>query len=531
MRLLIADSDPFVCQMITNTIRYDKTGITLVGIACNGKELLQELAMTNADIIILEDALPVHDWIQIIQIVRLQGRTCSFILTSSSRNFDVAYQAIKLNVYDFLLKPIDSDELNKTLQRLNKEKNSFLVTKPQYEFQTLVNRLFFSQVKIGFSNRPSSIVVTNDTYGKHFRNGTFRVAFIKFDIFSASQAEMESFSQYMNKSVSLIYECFTSCCHEVLVDQNYLVLYLLLNYKRENDPLILEKIAESLNTIKNTFLHQERADVTFGVSRIFTDIQDTHQAWVEAADAVWSRFAKGTGLVIFWEQEKQFPEAVQKNIGELEKNIKIACSLLDRDEFLESISAFFSMPAEILSRYETRTFLRRIENYMFDVNRTLIASFADADLMQQDMIHTLRKTNTLDEYKNAFIAQMTGIFNQVLDHANLRKSKPIRQSIYYIEQHFNRGISLHDLAELNGYSPVYFSHLFKMEVGENVTDYINGRRIKHAKELLWNFDGKISEIALQSGFPNPKYFCKVFKQIEGITPAEYKKLKESSEYR
>ena len=68
----------------------------------------------------------------------------------------------------------------------------------------------------------------------------------------------------------------------------------------------------------------------------------------------------------------------------------------------------------------------------------------------------------------------------------------------------------------------YFSRLFKKETGEGVIDYINKVRIERAKVLLRNTDLKSSEICSMVGVLDSKYFSKLFKKMEGLTPSEYR---------
>ena len=73
-------------------------------------------------------------------------------------------------------------------------------------------------------------------------------------------------------------------------------------------------------------------------------------------------------------------------------------------------------------------------------------------------------------------------------------------------------------------SPVYFSGMFKREVGQNFSEYVTDYRIKKAKDLLKRSNLSILEISDAVGFKDPKYFSKIFKKAAGITPAEYRKI-------
>ena len=93
----------------------------------------------------------------------------------------------------------------------------------------------------------------------------------------------------------------------------------------------------------------------------------------------------------------------------------------------------------------------------------------------------------------------------------------------YMKEHYQRDISLSELAEVAGVSPNYLSRLFKEETGINFVDWLNKLRIEKAVQLMENSTMKIYEIAEKVGFSNYKYFSSIFKKITGHTPKQYQK--------
>ncbi|UUZ86876.1 helix-turn-helix transcriptional regulator [Paenibacillus sp. P26] len=60
-------------------------------------------------------------------------------------------------------------------------------------------------------------------------------------------------------------------------------------------------------------------------------------------------------------------------------------------------------------------------------------------------------------------------------------------------------------------------------VGITFNDYVRAARVEHAKALLRQTGKTIGWIASQSGYPNEKYFCRVFREVTGMLPSEYRK--------
>lgn len=100
---------------------------------------------------------------------------------------------------------------------------------------------------------------------------------------------------------------------------------------------------------------------------------------------------------------------------------------------------------------------------------------------------------------------------------------PIRKAIAYIDQHLKEELTLKDVAAHIHLNPSYFSVLFKEQANLNFSEYLTRRRIQRAKELVISTNLPINEIAEEVGYKTSKYFIKIFKEIEGITPSIYRK--------
>ena len=96
---------------------------------------------------------------------------------------------------------------------------------------------------------------------------------------------------------------------------------------------------------------------------------------------------------------------------------------------------------------------------------------------------------------------------------------PIRD---YLDGHFTEKISLDALAEQFFISKFYLTRVFKEQFGVSISTYLLNKRITKAKQLLRFSDRKLEDIGYQCGLGAPHYFSRVFKQVEGITPSEFR---------
>lgn len=93
--------------------------------------------------------------------------------------------------------------------------------------------------------------------------------------------------------------------------------------------------------------------------------------------------------------------------------------------------------------------------------------------------------------------------------------------MHYINVNYSIKLSIKGIASNFNYNPEYISTLFKDTTGVSIVEYINKTRIQMAKMLLANYKFSIEEISYSCGFADEKYFMRVFKKIENMTPTEY----------
>lgn len=94
----------------------------------------------------------------------------------------------------------------------------------------------------------------------------------------------------------------------------------------------------------------------------------------------------------------------------------------------------------------------------------------------------------------------------------------------YIDKNYMYDITLDGLAQIAGYSKYHFSRIFKRYSDISFIDAVNQRRIKAAETLLMEAELSVTDAAMQSGFSSLTTFNRVFKEIKGCTPSEFKKL-------
>ena len=160
---------------------------------------------------------------------------------------------------------------------------------------------------------------------------------------------------------------------------------------------------------------------------------------------------------------------------------------------------------------------------------TLLSRVAVDGGARADSIYALNNQFLVQLYKDQEIEELCLHLQDVLEgfmgamFYEKDKGNPyIRKALRYIADHYSEHLTLERVAEEVQLSPSYFSTLFRQIVGTSFREYLCKIRVEESKRLLLSTDYSLADIAISMGFPDQSYFCKVFKQLVGITPGKFR---------
>ena len=176
--------------------------------------------------------------------------------------------------------------------------------------------------------------------------------------------------------------------------------------------------------------------------------------------------------------------------------------------------------------------LRNIKNYSIIMN-TLLRKAAEnggvhplyLDSTSSDHAVRIEQLRSLESVPVLMSDMFRNYCQLVRKHATKNYSPPVQKALLYIESNLSENLGLRTLAETLNVSSSYLSNLFRKETGQTLTDYINRRRIQHAKHLLKTSRLQIQTVAQHCGIMDVQYFSKIFKRIVGMTPKAYRESK------
>ncbi len=496
----------------------------ICAVVSDSTRLFEAAALWDPDIILLDLQLPGLEDRTLLFHLRKQNPRAEWIILSENRSFEEAHAALQCGSYEFLLKPLQIPTLQQHIHRLITK----LLSKPEPDSllseKQFIGKLFIEYAKKVPPEKQMNESTANDLYQTHFVPEAYRIVTICIE--SADNIPEGNEQQVTEACAETLLQYLGKECQELLPNLSYLRINALLNYNLSADQRIREALTACQIDISSWL--PEGMLCTFCCSGIHSRINEIREMLNEAVNTLWSRFYYGKDTVLYPETQSPCPPRLQSIYETTEHRLKSACSVLDLEAFQQALTSFFSHPDHIIGRHETRELLRRVEYYMLDVNRNLISSFTDINQAGLDIVLSLRTANTLNDYKNQYATQLISLFRQILSHHG-QQSQPIRQAQRYIHEHYASSVKLSAVAEYVGLTPVYLSTRFKEELGIGFSDYLNRVRIDISKKLLLETDEKVLTIALMVGYSNPRYYSRVFRELEGIRPTDYRISKQRNQ--
>jgi len=137
-------------------------------------------------------------------------------------------------------------------------------------------------------------------------------------------------------------------------------------------------------------------------------------------------------------------------------------------------------------------------------------------------LRKIEESTNFQEIKDILFSFTEQMAERIFSFHGVRHFSAIRKAERYIWENYTKKIGLQEIANAAGLSASYFSSIFKEEMGENLSNYLNRLRVEKAASMLSSTNIPISKIAESCGFEDQSWFSKIFKNNTGFTPGKYR---------
>lgn len=526
-KVLIVDDEHLVRFGIKAMIDWEGLGFQVVGEAGNGKEGLALFEELTPDVVISDIKMPVMDGMEFISQVRALDKMTKLILLTCLEDFDSAQRALRLGTTDYLIK---SDMMPKDLEQV------MLRLKGVLDEERLVG---------GFSKEERRAEdaavepIAPDTLLMGLAHGTLssdHVTEAKLYAAGLSQWEgqlmllytgvdyMEKLSKRLpegglaslhTRGVELIRAACSAAGYDSMQFSGSVGEWNVL--LREAGSREASRLGADIIT---RFAEEWDVSVTVGAGSPFQSMSNLREAFAQAESRYKLKLFLGCGIVID-EHSRQPSEPEGTPASMMNKKLNEYLYSLDIEAMQQYVLRIFD-DAEARLDYE-RAQLISIELLL---NLTAMYSELTNDHewlyeRKKELYDQIKGLETLEDMKRWFVEVYEELIRKVRSVYS-RDQGAIPKVIAYIDQHYDQELSLQVLSQHVHLSKNYLANLFKKETGEGIVDYITKVRLERAKALLRSTDLRSGEICLKVGIPDSKYFSKLFKKLEGITPSEYR---------
>lgn len=526
-KVLIVDDEPNICNLINSLTNWETLGLTRIGEAYDGESALEQIANLHPDIVITDIQMPKMDGMTLLKRAReLYGDTISFIIVSGFKQFDYAYEAIKYGVVDFLLKPINKEELNATLGRLVTGNDvdittSFNITDEGSDRlirkQLLAELLFGSHDSIELDNAAIA-----ETYRYHFGSDFFVAGVLCID-------GLESLGKARGSVITEIERVFAenrgAICHDMggYISGRY--IWFMMNLLEPDTETLKTTLQNTLEAMRRMVRIYTFLTLAMAISPIvrFSQLRPT---FAEVKKTIDGRAILDTSQLL---QSANYSEAealtARPKLNERTDQIKKAIDAFDLESLLTLADEYITdalqygktapwLAVEWVGQKCAYIVLESLSQHAL----ALIPEYADNALFD------FRQCASANEVRQKMQDIIATAFRRIEELKETQESKTIRKVKQYIAENYAKPITLEDVAAAVFLSSSYLGVLFKKETGELFSQYVTAYRMERAKDLLKDHDYNVTEVADRVGYKDLRNFSKLFKTHTGVKPTDYRKI-------
>lgn len=300
---------------------------------------------------------------------------------------------------------------------------------------------------------------------------------------------------------------------------------VIINTETNND-LALNQLVECFRKIQGELGKVFDITISIGIGNFHEGQNGVSTSYQEAQKALKLKLIRGYGSINIWNidnnEKKQYYYPLQ-----FENHIFNYLNAGQKNEISDEINKLIT---ELKARNDLScdNILQIFNQLIANTVKFLVESHLNSSDIFGDgfnIHHELSVMETLDDIEKWII----DIYCRIIDYCSepkLDSDMYIQKILTYIHANYKRDIDVNTLADHVGLSYSHVRKIFFDETGENIVNYINNHRIKEAKILLTETDMNIKDMATSLGYNNTQSFNRYFKKYEGITPSEYRIVKQ-----
>lgn len=527
-RILLADDEGIMLESLKSIIESNFGKECEIHLAKTGRAVVEQAQTYPPDICFMDIQMPGISGIQAIREIQKFNKSIVFVIITAYDKFNYAKEAVNLGVMEFVTKPVNKKKIveicTRAMERVDEERQRRSDDlRIREKLETVV-----PMIESGYIN---NLLLQDDfqTYQDNYRelldikeeNGYMIVTEFGDSLEEGILTNAVGSSVKANKFYSTFREIaqgFFDCLVGPIMG-NRIVLLVPCGETLEEYETRVEIVTRARNMVHKL---ESRIDSKFrcGIGRVKSLVGGTmKESFREAVLAL----RESTSHVVHIED---IP-AVQKYDGEypqeLENRYKKRVLEKDAAGAMSSAELFFDWMMGISDVRREDVEIKVLELIIELEKKAFYAgSMKYSFSYRGSYIREIQSCPDFGSLREWFLKKTREICSNMENAREKEAVTIIEKAKNYINENFQKDISLDLVSREVDISPYYFSKLFKQETGNNFIEYLTEVRLRNARELLKNSQYSIKEICAESGYGDPNYFSRIFKKYEGVTPSEFR---------
>ncbi|POP31824.1 hypothetical protein C3B58_14730 [Lactonifactor longoviformis] len=527
IRVMIVEDEPIIRMGIASVLPWDEIDCEVVALAENGVDGLEKAKSFQPQLVISDIRMPKMDGLSMIETLVSANPDIQVILLTGYKEFEYAQRAISFGVSNYILKPVDQDELLEVVKELAEKIKKSIALKKEKELLKAKVKESLPILKDKFIS--SLLFSSPDTLYRVCEKMEYFN--LRIDRFAILNIEIDSFHElekgFTEDDVQILLFLIVEQIEELLPDYGFTAItfhhkksvYAIIGGDKEM--MTKELLPEYARELGERIESCGRFSVSIGISRAYEGAANIRKARIEADKCAVQSYYLGAGSVICYSDLQNISDSGE-GVAEVET-----------EAFFEALRQGGDIAAEARHLCDQ---LKNVKNIIIVKStvaewisksyRYLMEDYGESTELSESLETAMEKTYYAKSLQNFMdiMNETSGWIEGFISQKQLSRTEYIMdRAVQYMRENCRREISLEEVADQVYVSKWYFSKLFRKEKGIKFSDYMSALRIDQAQKIIReNPSLKNYEVADMVGFGNVRYFSQLFKKITGKTPSEFR---------
>jgi two-component system response regulator YesN len=530
-RAILVDDEEFVRTELAALFPWTQFGFDLVGEAENAGEAMELIDTTGPDLVITDIRMSETDGLELIAWLGQRHPQVMVAVVSAYDDFQFVREALRLGAVDYLIKAEATPETAGALlkrvgailenRRFTREKQEKTII--DLERYHLIATEAFWRDALTRALDEKELELQGSQLGITLKDNNYGLIFIH--VSNDSDSSEEAQAEFRKDLEAKIKSYWDQDWNLIDIKQGNFVI--ITNRAGEK---FKPEMVESLERVARQLALDFPEKLTISASSRLCGFHELPGNFREVREVNLLRLYHQTGGFISTSNLLKLRQAEPYSVSQLLSGWESMIRGMEQENVHDFINELFdkTIPNHLCPEEAGKLTLELL-NILRRVSFEYQVSWEESEGGITDLSELLGQAESIREWQILIEKNVAHYFRSIQAVNQPQSSLTIQKALAYIQSNFTRDLTLEEVADHVGVSKSHLSRIFPEYAGKHFCSYLQQLRIERAKELLRFTDHHIYEIASKVGFWNSRYFGKVFRDMVGMTPADYRRVSPSQE--